>query len=218
MEDTLRYAHIKTFLLSLADRVMQARDELNNMDAACGDGDFGTSIYIAFANARKTVEEQRATTVGALMASVGNAILSTAGGASGPLFGTFFIQAGKAVEGEVKIDLAQLAAMLDFSMKKVQACGGAVVGDKTLVDALQPAVESLRAASIRKVSMLSALEEAATAAKTGCESTRHLVARHGRARYLGEQTLGFLDPGAHLMALIFETIWESCKSHLDARS
>ena len=113
------------------------------MDAECGDGDFGSIMFIAFSNVRKTLQETVSNDIGAVLTQVGSSILSSAGGASGPMFGTLFIEAGKAAKGKTEVDLSELTIMLEKSVEKIRARGGARVGDKTLVDALEPAVNSL---------------------------------------------------------------------------
>ena len=213
LEENLNANFIKNFLLELSDRLVQAKDELNAMDAACGDGDFGTTMYVAFKNARKTVEPMQSTDVGSLLSSAGNSILSTAGGTAGPLFGAFFIEAGKVAKGMSEVVVADLAKMLDQSTQRIRARGGASIGDKTLVDALEPAVRALKEAAATGTTIQLALENAGEAAKEGCESTKRLVAKYGKARYLGEQTLGHVDPGANVIALIFDTLLTSYRSN-----
>jgi len=102
--------------------------------------------------------------------------------------------------------------MFGVSLEKIRQRGGAKLGDKTLIDALEPAVESLEDAVQRNLDLTEALRMAADAARTGVESTRNLVARQGKARYLGEQTLGHVDPGAEVIKLIFETLLATCQS------
>lgn len=185
---------------------MQAKNELNSMDAECGDGDFGTIMFIAFSNARKALEETQSDDIGVVLNVIGNSILASAGGASGPMFGTLFIEAGKAARGKSEVELPELAIMLDKSMQKIQARGGARVGDKTIVDALEPAVNSLMESVTAETPLPLAVQKAAEAAKAGCESTKRLTAKHGKAKYLGEQTLGFVDPGAYAITLIFDSL------------
>lgn len=212
MQQTLDYNFIKNFLLNLANAVTQKKDYLGKLDAACGDGDFGVGMYLGFKNVQKTVERQRNGDIGTILNEAGYAILSSVGGASGPLFGTFFIEAGKTAKGKKEIDLKDLTTMFEMSLEKISLRSGAKVGEKTLVDALDPAIESLREASQRKLDILSALRIAAEAAKRGSESTKDLVAKQGKARYLGEQTLGHVDPGAEVMRLFFETLLTTYKS------
>jgi len=176
------------------------------MDAACGDGDFGTTMASAFDGARKAIQKAPGNDVGSLLMSMGNSILSSAGGASGPTIATFFMEAGKFEKGKSELGLQDVAPMLDKSLQKIQLLGGAKVGDKTLIDALEPAVNALKASVDANAPLRDALSRAAQAARIGCESTKGLVAKHGRARYLGEQTLGCVDPGAYLISLTFVTL------------
>jgi dihydroxyacetone kinase-like protein len=208
LDDTLSYRQVLNFLSKLTNQIIQEKDRLNSMDADCGDGDFGTSMYVAFSNVRKTLEETH-NDIGALLTSAGYSILSSAGGASGALFGTFFVEAGKQAKGKTEVGVTDLAIMFDASMKKIQTRGEAQVGDKTLIDSLEPAVRALQESAKTESTVVAALEKAATAAESGCESTKNLVAKHGRSRYLGEQTLGHADPGAYAMVIVFKTLEET---------
>lgn len=212
MSEKLSYAQVRDFLLNLANLIIQEKNDLNNMDAACGDGDFGTSMFIAFTNVYKTVEETQHNDIGHLLSSAGASILSSTGGAAGPLFGTLFLEAGKRSRGRTEIGIIDLEEMFDSSIQKMKSRGGAAVGDKTLIDALEPAVTSLKQSASIEASMKAALDRAAEAAKSGSDSTKRLVAKHGKARYLHEQTLGHVDPGAHVIALIFTTL-ATCYAH-----
>ena len=173
------------------------------MDAACGDGDFGSTMASAFEQAANVVEEESRNDVGVLLASIGTSILTNAGGASGPTVATFFMEAGNLAKGKRELHLQDLASMLDKSVKKIQVLGGAKRGDKTLVDALEPAVNALKAAADANIPLQNALDRAAEASRIGCESTKGMIAKHGKAKYLGEQTLGFMDPGAYLISVVF---------------
>jgi len=203
---TLDYGFVKSFLLDLAAVIMQRKDDLNRLDAECGDGDFGVGMYVAFQHVQQVVVRSTGRDIGALLKDVGRAILSSAGGASGPLFATLFIEAGRAVEGRTEIDLARLESMFRGALQGICQRGGANIGDKTLVDGLEPATVSLRESAYAGIDLQRALGKAAEAARLGSESTRRLIARHGKARYLGEQTLGHEDPGAYVIALLFETL------------
>ena len=203
---TLDYVFLKGFILDLAATIMQQKDDLNGLDAECGDGDFGVGMYVAFQRVQQAALTSIGKDVGALLKDVGQAILSSAGGASGPLFGTLFIEAGRAAEGRSEIDLAGLESLFRQALQEIRERGGARVGDKTLVDALEPATLSLGESTRAGIDLPRALEKAAEAARLGSESTRRLIARHGKARYLGEQTLGHEDPGAHVIAVLFQTL------------
>ena len=203
---TLTYSNIKDFLLNLANHVLQSKDELNRMDAACGDGDFGTSMYVAFSNVVKTIQSAQGEEIATLLSEVGNAILASAGGAAGPIFGTLFVEAGKSTKSKTELGVVELATMFESSLRRVEARGGALVGDKTLLDVLDPAVESLKKAAAENATLTSALADAAEAAETGYAVSMMLVARQGKAKYLGVQTVGHPDPGAYVTMLMFETL------------
>jgi dihydroxyacetone kinase-like protein len=207
--ETLNGLEFKSFLIDVGNRVRNAKDELNSMDAVCGDGDFGSTMSKAFGTAAKALEATESDDVGVILSSAGNSILSSAGGACGPLFAAFFAEAGRIAKGKCEVGVEDLATMFGKACEKIQGLGGAVVGDKTMVDALAPAINALRTVARANRPLSVALEEAATASRLGCESTKGMVAKHGRARYLGEQTLGFDDPGAYLVSLIFATLARS---------
>jgi len=217
LEDKIRYAVARDFLLRLANSVMLEKDRLDELDAACGDGDFGVGMYVGFENAKKAVEQVVNGDIGQLLNAAGQAILSSVGGASGALFGTLFMEVGKGASGKAEIDLEDLSKMFGASLEKIRQRGRAKLGDKTLVDALEPAVESLRDAAKRNSDLEEALRMAADAARRGAESTKSLIAKQGKARYLGEQTLGHVDPGAEVIKLIFETFLATCQSTSNIR-
>ncbi len=205
MGQALSCSFMRSFVDVLAGKIMSEKDHLDSLDAACGDGDFGIGMYLGFKNVQETIEEQADNDIGTLLVGTGRAILDSIGGASGPLFGTLFIEMGEKAKGKTGIGLGDLAVMFEAGLEKIRQRGKASAGDKTLVDALEPATGSLADSALREVGMLPALEAAAQAATRGCESTSELVARHGKARYLGEQTLGHIDPGAYVVRIIFET-------------
>ncbi len=209
--EKLSYSNARNFLLALTDRVLRSKDELNQMDAACGDGDFGTSMFFAFSKVREAIGSAQSKDIGRLLTDVGQAVLSSAGGAAGPIFGTLFEEAGKATQARTELDLSDIAAMFEYSLRGIEKRGGAKVGDKTLLDALDPAVASLQKSSAEMAPISSALKQAARAAQAGYESTKGLAARQGKARYLAEQTIGHLDPGAYVTMLIFEGLSNELK-------
>jgi dihydroxyacetone kinase-like protein len=163
-------------------------------------------MYVAFQQVQQAVARSTGRDIGALLKEVGRAILSSAGGASGPLFGTLFIEAGRAVEGRTEIDLTSLESMFRGALRGICQRGGTNVGDKTLVDSLEPTTVSFGESARAGIDLQRALGKAAEAAKLGSESTKRLIAKHGKARYLGEQTIGHEDPGAYVIALLFQTL------------
>jgi dihydroxyacetone kinase-like protein len=211
LEEKLTDTQVKHFLLNLADLILRSKDELNKLDAGCGDGDFGTSMFVAFTNLQKTIQSTQSDDISKLLTDAGQAVLSSAGGAAGPIFGTLFAEAGKAARGRNELGVSDLASMFEGALMRIEARGGARVGDKTVVDALDPAVVSLKESAANNTPLSTALGNAAKAARLGYERTRSLVARQGRARYLAEQAIGHPDPGAYVAVLFFETLYAEVK-------
>jgi len=179
------------------DREQQA---LTDLDRQSGDGDFGANLRSALGRARTALENTAAGTPGDVLDTVATAFLHT-GGTSGPLFGMWFRQLAKATRAET-IGVAELAHGFADATATVQRLGGAKPGDKTMVDAMVPASRALAAAS---GSLDQALDAAATAARSGAEATAELLAKRGRASYVGEVARGVLDPGAVTVALLVES-------------
>ncbi|MCP2335520.1 dihydroxyacetone kinase subunit DhaL [Actinomadura rupiterrae] len=185
-----------------AELVAADADRLTRLDAEIGDGDHGLNLNRGFAAAAETLPEDAPP--GKVLIAAGRAIVSKTGGASGPLYGTALRRAGKALADEPDASAEQLAGALDAALLGIRELGEAQVGDKTMVDALTPAVEAFAAASGK--GLAAAAEAAADAAGQGAESTVPLVARKGRASYLGERSAGHLDPGAASTVLLFRAL------------
>jgi dihydroxyacetone kinase-like protein len=209
--ESLSYAQLRNFLLNFTQRILRSKDELNRMDAACGDGDFGTTMYVAFDKVLKILESPGNEDAGTLLLEVGQTIISSAGGAAGPIFGTLFASAGNAAKSKSELEVSELTTMFETSLKEVEARGRARVGDKTLIDVLDPAVASLKNSAAKNTPLLLALEDAAKAAETGYELTKNIVAKQGKARYLRDQTLGKPDPGAYVTMLMFDCLRNEAK-------
>jgi phosphoenolpyruvate---glycerone phosphotransferase subunit DhaL len=187
---------VRDWIRAYAAEIAERRAELVKLDTAIGDGDHGTNMDRGM---RKAVEKMDATEgedIGALLKAVGMALVSSVGGAAGPLYGTLFLQMGTASAGREELDLAGWTAALDAGVEGVKARGKAEPGDKTMVDALLPAVEALRAAADDGSGLPDALRRSADAADEGVRATIPLEARRGRASYLGPRSVGHQDPGA----------------------
>ncbi|RNL83585.1 dihydroxyacetone kinase subunit DhaL [Halostreptopolyspora alba] len=189
------------WLLAVASSVEADRERLTRLDAEIGDGDHGTNLHRGFTAVRAALEEIHPESVGRVLVTTGTTLISRVGGASGPLYGTVFRTAGKRLEAP-ECDVAELAAALSAGYEAVCALGSARVGDKTMLDALHPAVEALTAADPTG-GLAAAARAAAEAARKGAEATVDLQARKGRASYLGSRSRGHLDPGAASTALVF---------------
>jgi len=192
-----------------AAAVMAAhRDELVRLDRAIGDGDHGENLNRGFAAVVAALDKSTPDTPGGVLKLVATTLISKVGGAAGPLYGTAFLRAATSVGAAPSLGAAEVAAALAAALGGVVARGRAEPGDKTMVDALEPAVKA--AAGHETVAAL--LAAAAAAAETGAESTIPLVARKGRASYLGERSAGHLDPGARSTMLLLRSFANSAAS------
>ncbi|NWG14494.1 MAG: dihydroxyacetone kinase subunit L [Acidobacteria bacterium] len=189
--------------LVLVSLAMAGEEErLTRADQAVGDGDHGIGISRGFRAVREKLEPGGFPSLEALVGAAGKALLMSIGGASGPIFGSLFLSGSKRLAGRTVFDAQCLADLLEGGLQAIQERGKAQVGDKTLVDALQPAAEKARA--MRGESLNAAFQAIVEAARKGLESTRNLKARHGKARALGERAIGHVDPGALSLTLMLE--------------
>jgi dihydroxyacetone kinase-like protein len=192
-------ADVVAALRLAAGVVQEHRDELVRLDQAIGDADHGENMRRGFTALLSRLDTEELSTPGKALKLVATTLISTVGGAAGPLYGTAFLRASAAVGDAEELDCDAVARALQAALAGVVARGKAVVGDKTMVDALTPAVAA--AASVDG-SVAAVLSAAADAAAEGAESTVPMVARKGRASYLGERSAGHLDPGARSTALL----------------
>lgn len=193
---------LSTWLKSTAAEFEARIDELDGLDAAIGDGDHGTNMARGMATA-STIVPSPDTTTRQYLNQVGMALVSSVGGASGPLFGTFFLRVGQLWQSPHSV--SSIWQALKAGRDGIASRGRAKVGDKTMLDALCPAVDVLEHAAMERDEEPSAsLARAAAAARTGAEATRGMVARRGRAAHYGERSVGHIDPGAVSMAMILD--------------
>ncbi|MBU2763607.1 dihydroxyacetone kinase subunit DhaL [Acidithiobacillus caldus] len=192
-------AALENWLRCIEARLAQEKDNLNALDAAIGDADHGSNLFRGFHKVWEKLEATPPTDLPALFKLVGMTLIGTVGGASGPLYGTFFLEAGKTLPaGSQTLDDTGLAAALAAGLAGLQRLGKAEKGDKTMVDALLPAIDTLQSSAD--------LQKAAEAARQGLAATIPLIARKGRASYLGERSRGHADPGAASASLILECL------------
>ena len=186
--------------LAAAD-VAEQRDYLVDLDRAIGDGDHGENMDRGFKAAVEALGQSQPSSVAEVLKTVAKTLMSTVGGAAGPLYGTAFLRASKAA-GDGDLDGAGVAAVIAGALDGIQARGKATTGEKTMVDAWTPALEAARAAAESGSDPAAVLEAAATAAEAGAAATEPMRATKGRASYLGERSIGHLDPGAVSTSLI----------------
>jgi dihydroxyacetone kinase-like protein len=202
MIEMVSTAGMDQWVRAFAGLVADNKDSLTDLDAAIGDGDHGANMHRGMQAAVAALDAASPVTPSALFNKVGMTVVSTVGGASGPLFGTMFLRMGAALGDTAEVSLSQLATALRAGLGGVVARGKAEPGDKTMYDALAPAVNALDAAATAGVNKADALKLALAAAENGRDATTPMLARKGRASYLGERSVGHQDPGATTVALL----------------
>ena len=179
---------------------------LNQLDAATGDGDHGTAILAAMKAANAAVQHEG--TLKEILENIGWDVMSNTSGSTSALMGSFFVGMSQAVAGE-ELDSVQTITMFELGLANMRTSSRAKVGDKTLMDALIPAIEAMTALKEQSPSLADVFAAAAAAAKTGADSTKELVAKFGRAKNLGERSRGTRDAGAVSTALIYQAYAEA---------
>ena len=203
---SLSVADLATWVRRSAALIAEHAEELTDLDAAIGDADHGTNMKRGLAAAAEAVEAGSFASADVLLKKVGTTLVSTVGGASGPLYGTFFLRTGSALAGQAGsdgLDAQTLADGLEAGVGGIAARGRATAGEKTMLDAWRPALEALRA---HPGDLAAGVAAAARAAAAGRDATKPMVATKGRASYLGERSVGHMDPGAASTALILAAL------------
>ncbi len=198
---------------SLGAEIAQRRTELSHLDQEIGDGDHGENLARGFSAVLTKLRANEPGTPAQVLSLVATTLISTVGGASGPLFGTAFLRASTALGAATEIDGTAVAAALIAARDGVIARGKAEVGDKTMVDALSPAADAAAGAARNGADVAGVLAAASAAAATGAEATKPLQARKGRASYLGERSIGHVDPGAQSTAYLLASLAASAAGH-----
>jgi len=192
---------IKAYTAVIADN----KEYLTQLDAAIGDADHGANMDRGFQAALAKLPGVSDKDIGTILKTVGMTLVSTVGGAGGPLYGTLFMQMGTASTGKLELTLADWVVALEAGVNGVLMRGKANLGDKTMVDALSPALVTLKEASANGTPLPEALDKSAHAAEEGMRATIPLVAKKGRASYLGERSAGHQDPGATSSYLLLKS-------------
>lgn len=200
-------------VIHLAERIVENRAYLSEIDGKIGDGDHGVNMAKGFSMASARLNGTSATLSEALD-TLGTVLMTEIGGSMGPLYGVMFTEFSEAIGDRDAIDPSTFSAMLHAGLTGIQSIGDAKVGDKTLIDTLVPAIEAFDAANAGGASFADALDALVQAADAGRDSTIDLVARIGRASRLGERSRGVLDAGATSCAIILREIATGAKSRL----
>lgn len=203
----------KEIILKIIKSIEEKKDWLSEIDGAVGDGDHGVNMAKGFGMVKSGIDSVP-NDLSKLLNFVGMTLITNIGGAMGPIYGTFFMRMGKAVEGKNILDKEDLLRMLSESLEGVKKRGGADVGDKTLVDTLDAATNSYERALSDGKKMGEAIDEMIEGARKGMESTKDFVAKKGRSSRLGERSKGTIDAGAASCYLILKSIGESLKEYI----
>ena len=197
--------HAIAWMRRFAEEMAEHRSELVRLDTAIGDGDHGTNMNRGMQKALEKIDASQPADPGAVLKTAAMALVSSVGGAAGPLYGTLLLQLGTAMAGQEEVDQAGFVAAWRKGLDGVKARGKAEVGDKTMIDALTPAIDALEQAP----DLAAGLAAAADAAEQGMNATTPLVARKGRASYLGDRSAGHQDPGATSTYYLFKSAAET---------
>jgi dihydroxyacetone kinase-like protein len=207
---SLSYEDVLAWVKAYASTIAENKEHLTRLDSAIGDADHGINMDRGMQAALAKLDGVEATDVGALLKTVGMTLVSTIGGAGGPLYGTLFLHMGTATTGKNQLEPDDWRAALEAALAGVQMRGKAEPGDKTMVDALLPGKDAFTQALSEGAEFADALRRSATAAEEGMRATVPLVARKGRASYLGERSAGHQDPGAtssYLLLKVAADMW-----------
>ncbi len=202
-------AQLVAWLERYAGVIAEQKQYLTGLDAAIGDGDHGINMDRGFQTVLAKIEPVKDKDAGTLLKTTGMALVGSVGGAGGPLYGTFFLRAGAALDGKSTVSGEDLVSALEAGLKGVVERGKANLNDKTMVDALTPAIERAKARLNEGASIGDALSSAADAAETGMKATIPLKALKGRASYLGDRSIGHQDPGATSSYYMLRTLSEA---------
>lgn len=204
----------KNFILRLIPMFEEHRDYLSKLDSDIGDGDHGINMSIGFREVEKQLDKiyEETEDIASFYKKVGMILLGKVGGAAGPLYGSLFMKAGDDVKGKNELSFSELVGFIDNGVKAIEARGKAVVGDKTMVDALRPAVDKLKESAASGKDDLECFEAFVEELKAGSDRTIPLIAKKGRALRLGERAIGFRDPGSFSSYLMYQEMLKEMKN------
>ncbi len=205
---------VREAIYAIAAAINDNKEMLTNLDAAIGDADHGINMSRGFDAVKSKLEESPDGDISSVLKKVGMTLISTVGGASGPLYGTAFLRAANAVQGTDMITREKALEMLSAAIKGIKDRGKAEKGEKTMLDALEPAMDAFSQGITEDKSLVDCLEAACKAAEAGAMYTRTIKATKGRASYLGERSIGHQDPGATSSYILLTALTDYYKSSL----
>lgn len=201
-------------LIKISEKIDKNKEYLTELDAAIGDGDHGLNMSKGFKAVSDKLKAEEDDNVGNIFKNTGMTLVSNVGGASGPLYGTAFMKASMALKDKNEIDINDFLSALKLALEGIKSRGKSTEGEKTMIDALSPAIKSMEDSIKNGDSYIEVLEKGKDAALEGVEFTKTIKATKGRASYLGDRSIGHQDPGATSCFYILETIYEEAKKDL----
>lgn len=193
----------------IGDKIIKEKDFLTSLDAPIGDSDHGINMAKGFAQVKNKLTEMAADDIGTIFKTTGMTLVSTVGGASGPLYGTLFMKMGMALTGKKTVELSELLDAFRLGVEGVMQRGHSTTGEKTMLDAMVPAMDAMKAEDEKSGDSKAAFLKGVEAARAGVEYTKTIIATKGRASYLGNRGIGHQDPGATSFLFMLETICDS---------
>ena len=201
-------------LIKVSEKIDKNKEYLTELDAAIGDGDHGLNMSKGFNAVSDKLKAEEDDNIGNILKKTGMTLVSNVGGASGPLYGTAFMKASMALKDKKEIDINDFLSALKLALEGIKSRGKSTEGEKTMMDALSPAIKSMEDSIKNGDSYIEVLEKGKDAALEGVEFTKTIKATKGRASYLGDRSIGHQDPGATSCFYILETIYEEAKKDL----
>ena len=196
-------------LLAIGEKIEEQKDYLTELDQPIGDSDHGINLARGFEAVKQKAAAMEGQDIGGILKTAGMALVSTVGGASGPLYGSAFMKAGMAAAGKTEVNMEDFLKMMDAAVEAVKQRGKAEEGEATMLDAMCPSLRAMQAAYADGKGAAEALKEGVNASWAGAEHTKELIATKGRASYVGERGLGHQDPGATSYSYMLEVIASS---------
>jgi len=211
MLEQLSFEDFKKIISKVNEIIQDRKIFLSELDSFIGDGDHGITMAKGLESAMAKVKEVNPSNISDLLKTVGNAITVTIGGVGGPIFGTVFSEMGRKIDAKKDyVDIRDLYSMFSASLEKVMTLGrGAKPGDKTMIDAFYPAVQSLEQSMTQGLDIKEAFKNMTDASKKGAESTKDMISSRGKSSYCGERSIGYEDAGANTMYFIFKSFYDA---------
>lgn len=214
MANTLNLEEAVKIIKNIAHEIKNNTDYLTSLDQAIGDGDHGINLNKGFNAVLNSLDDLKVKDIGGTLKSVGMTLLSTVGGAVGPLYGMAFMKAGSVVEEKNEIDVNDLVKMFEAAEKGIMDIGKGSLGEKTMLDAIHPAITAMREAKEQNKSLIETFEIGVKAAEEGMKSTIDMVSKRGRSSYLGERSRGHQDVGATSAYIMLKSTLDLMKKML----